>query len=361
VYRATLARLYTYQFNQEWFNVRYENPGESDVQRRGEVVNVYPRELNTYDWKDRIGYNEGIDDASVTEPKHKDGERLNLDSLDNFDKLYKPSQIVWGDRQADGTYAKVENPNYGYQLAEYIRNRQTFYEQLEIYNGHQYNCYIDTNTTYQGKWTWNKAVFNNFYTYNKISLTPDQARKSELLIRGGSAAKPTYNFTGVGTVSVTCTPSIVRITKDLNTKLYLQRAPIVGVGVYSFGQKSGNTTDNAKNYSYVTGNTTDNLDSGSYNYYTVGTTPTNNLITKWNKNSNQVFLADYNNTASSFIIGNCKSAGAELNTTSVYVELTFTVKTSPSMSIKSEKEGMLLNNNYKKVTISRLIDIDINE
>lgn len=214
-----------------------------------------------------------------------DDETYTLDTQENFDKVYLPSQYF-----VDGT----ENENYSRQLEDYDRLLARYTHDLEILaSGQSLVCYTNTKTSYQGEYDSSKIPFNYFFC---------------------NAGSNNFNITSTSNA------------RKINSK---ERAPIVGYSVYSYRNNYMSDVNNGQARQYV---------------YSPGTTLSYNSTVIEGTDTNKIKITDG------------AMAGAEIENTSMYVELTFTVRTFPKMTTGIQMEEGVT----QTVTVARLIDIELN-
>lgn len=308
VYRANLAELKTYQYNTNWFNVEYNDDKIKSVTPAYVYQDEHAAALNS----DGDTFKAGVQGAT-------------LDSVSNFIYVKEPSKLIWtSSKPADDliigyypnetspTLWQIENTNYGKEYQNYKIELTQFTKQIEFYNwakgkgnaGTYSNCFINTHSTNQH--STNTSTFK-------------------------------YAFSNGTTLLETKSTDTPNTTITTSNKL-TGKAPIAAIGIFRYIQSTEPNTykySNTQSYSYITSG--DSSDSVVLNS---GTT-----------------LTGFTNGISSFTLNNCKSAGKTVTDTSVYMELTFTIKTYPTMP------GAIstLQNNYQTVTVSRLISIALNE
>lgn len=208
----------------------------------------------------------------------------------------------------------VENENYAREYENYLRKLAKFKKDKDFWDnyGNKYHglgsvCYINTHTTYQGNYDSNRVPYKYFYAKGNNFIPTDG-------VYGNDARPIKTNIDGTGKG---------------------EKAPIVGYSVFSY--KNG--YKGKYNASYDT--TAVMYDS----------TP-----------SIKIEYKDIPNGTDSIPLNSSKMSGAEIENTSLYIELTFTVTTFPKMANEDPKAKDLntIPGEEKTVTVARLIDIDLN-
>lgn len=191
------------------------------------------------------------------------------------------------------------NLKYSSEMERYNRKKLLFNRDMEVINsGAPLICYTDSKTTFQGEYNPDKIPFNRFYC--KESNNDYNVIANETLVDA----------------------KVVNIG---------DKAPIVGYSIYSY--------KNRFNKDLVVG------DSVEFEYIPSATFDYTHKVIKDTDTVNKITIKDG------------KMAGTQIENTSIYAELTFTVKTFPTMGEKFEFQW---DKSEQTVTVARLIDIELN-
>lgn len=202
------------------------------------------------------------------------------------------------------THDLKENENYAREMENYERKRAKWQKDYDYYSSGQLVCYTNTHTTYQGNYDSGRVPYKYFYATKEKKFNINT-------LHGDNALK----------ISGT------------------ERAPIVGYGVFSYKNKYSGKYNKDYDTTAVIYNTTNDT---SYKYTDV--------------------LKNKSSGVYSIPLDSSKMPGAEIENTSLYVELTFTVTTFPRMQNESPDATDLntIPGEEKTVTVARLIDIELN-
>jgi hypothetical protein len=216
------------------------------------------------------------------------------------------------------------DPDYIEKLEDWTSKKAKYDETASIYDKYKdslsvLTCYIDTGTTYQGDWNTVKLTSPYSYFYLNTSYKPLTPEKDATT---GEYKTNEIDTSKVATVADT-------ITQVSDTSITEGKAPIVGYSHYQYLVSS-----NGKNR------------ETSMNYTDLSSTPI----------TSDRYRIKITNTAD--------GQDKEIENTSLYIEVTFTIKFLPHYVVDDEEstdDNAIMTYGTKRLVISKLVDIEVSD